>query len=80
MNEHGDGMLYNGPWSSQCPESAFPEMERRYYNEMLRQQFPDSQEEVTSDVERRHELKKVSMSGVVSLCKQNLIKQVTLST
>ena len=51
--------MYRGYYTCNCPESKFPELERLYYNQTLAQQFPDSEEEVAQEVERRHLLKQV---------------------
>ena len=51
--------MYQGYYTCDCSESSFPERERLYYNQTLSQQFPDSEEEVAQEVERRHLLKQV---------------------
>ena len=40
--------------------SEYPELERRYYHESLKQRFPEEHKEVARDVERRHLLRSVS--------------------
>ena len=60
VDRHYDSnTMYRGYYTRDCPESNFPELERLYYNQTLAQQFPDSEEEVAQEVERRHLLKQV---------------------
>ena len=56
---HDSNTLYRGHFSRDCPESSYPELERHYYKKSLQQQFPETEEEVAVDVERRYLLKKV---------------------
>ena len=60
-DKHGDSMTgCRGNWCSVSSKSDFPDLEKKYYHEMLSQQFPLSQEEISRDVERRNALRNVS--------------------
>ena len=56
---HDSNTLYRGPFSRDCPESSYPELERHYYKKTLQQPFPESEEEIAQDIERRFLLRKV---------------------
>jgi hypothetical protein len=56
---HDSNTLYRGPFSRECPESSYPELERHYYKKSLQQPFPESEEEIAEDIERRFLLKNV---------------------
>ena len=64
---HDSNTIYRSYYTHDCPESSFPERERLYYKQTLSQQFPDSEEEVAKDVERRYLLRNVSSTFIIQM-------------
>ena len=68
VDRHYDSnTMYRGYYTRDYPESSFPERERLYYNQTLSQQFPDSEEEVAQEVERRYLLKQVKYLYMINV-------------
>lgn len=59
-DKHYDSNTMNrGLYTRNFPESSFPELERKYYKESLQEPFPENEDEIAEDIERRYLLKNV---------------------